>query len=511
MHYRAAIDFLFSFLNYEVISFEYRRDFNLKRMGLLLNWVGRPDREFTSILIGGTNAKGSVTNFLSDLLRSSGQKTGMYTSPHLVSPRERIRLNGKMIPEKKFAKLVTKLKSVIEKKRKETGALGPITFFEMFTLLAILYFAEEKVRFGVFEVGMGGRLDATNILNAALTILTPIDLDHEKHLGKTVTQIALEKAALIKPRGQVVIGHQNPDALRVISRELKQKKATGFFLGKEFKSKNKKITATGSSFDFSMNEISVKGLNIKLPGRHQIDNAACAIAAVKVLYGQDLVRANEIDFDASLSPRPHKGERVRVRGNLTAQLCHPEQREGSSVWRKLHERSEIIDPSTFACMAGLRMTKASKIRYSLANSFWPGRFEIVKRGSQTIILDGAHNEHAMRKFSNTVRKFFPLEKKIVMFGISRDKNITRVLASLCQIADCVIATKSQNSRAREPKLILEELNRLHFKKQTFWAPNLKEAIQIADSLESRKSILLVTGSLFLIGEAREFFKCRQFV
>jgi dihydrofolate synthase / folylpolyglutamate synthase len=442
MHYHAAESYLYSFLNFEHIPFRYRKQLNPQRMSLLLSWFEHPEKKFFSVVVGGTNGKGAVTNFLSDILIASGQKTGMYTSPHLSKPRERIRLNGKMISEEEFAELLTAMRYVIEGKKKEAKHLGPITFFEVFTLLAMIYFAKKNVRFGIFEVGMGGRLDATNVLNPALTILTPIGRDHELYLGNTIEKIAREKAALIKLGGRVIVGSQPREAKKVIRKKLHEKKAKGYFLNSAFEVQNKFYSKHGGRFTFKMDGMRLARLRIQLSGKFQIENAACALAALKVLK-------DEFAFELD----------------------------------------------------------RHKLRRALKLSYWPGRFEILRRGAQTVVLDGAHNESGSEVLHETLHHLFPREEKIVIFGISRDKNIDRVLPRVAALASYVIATKSQNQRALEPKVILESLNEMNVEKPCFWTNRLKSALETAKSLKRPKSVLVVTGSIFLVSEAREALKC----
>ena len=209
MNYTRALDYLFSFLNFEQTPFCYRREFNLKRMHLLLDWFGRPDQTFSSVLVAGTKGKGSTSNFLASVLTANGYRTGLYTSPHLMDPRERVRINGKAISKNDFANIIAEIRTVFRRRKKEIRQIGPVTFFEIFTLLAVLYFAKRKVVLGIFEVGMGGRLDATNALRPLVSIVTPISFDHEEHLGYTLAKIAREKAGVIKPHGRVVIAEQD--------------------------------------------------------------------------------------------------------------------------------------------------------------------------------------------------------------------------------------------------------------------------------------------------------------
>ena len=442
MQYQIALRYLYSFLNFERIPFRYQRELNLRRMACLLNWFGHPEKAFASVVIAGTKGKGSTANFLASILSAHGHATGLYTSPHLMDPCERIRVDGRMISKRDFVRLLSFVRPVIERKRKEIISYGEITFFELFTLIAILYFAEWKVAFGIFEVGMGGRLDATNILKPLVSVITSISFDHEEHLGHTLFKIAREKAAIIKNKGWVVSARQKLEVRRVIQAEITKRKAKGLFLGSSFRVFQEKLSVRESRFNFEFGQNTWKELQIKLPGRFQVENAGCALAAACVL---------------------------EKRSRLT-----------------------LSD---------------SAIKKGLLKAFWPGRFEVLKRGRKTIVLDGAHNDASMKEVLQAVKAFFPRKKCIVIFGISREKNLVRVLEPLLTRTHIFIATKSDNPRAQEPKVILETLSELGFKRPTLWAENLSGALRLARPLAVKESALLITGSLFLVGQAREILRC----
>lgn len=446
MNYASALDYLFSFINFERLPFEYKRQFNLKRMETLLNWFGNPQHFFPSVLVAGTKGKGSTANFLASIMSANGYSIGFYSSPHLNDPRERIRINGKMISERQFAELMTRVRPLIERRRKEIHALGPITFFEVFTLIAFLCFAEKKVDLVVSEIGMGGRLDASNILTPLISIITPISFDHEEHLGKTLTAIAKEKAAIIKRHAYVVSAEQKPEAGKVIASQIRKQSATGYFYGASFRAKREKLFLKGSSFDFEIGAKRYSNFKIKLPGKFQIQNAALALAAAGIL----------------------------------------ENRFGFTL-------------------------KEGKVRIGFSSAFWPGRFETAKRGSETFVLDGAHNGASMEGLMRTLKGFFPAKRVVAIFGCSREKNLEAILKPLLGRISYLIVTKSGNPRAQEPKIILEKAAEMGYKKPASWAFNLKEALNLAANLKAENAVHLITGSLFLVGEARELLKCPKLI
>jgi len=453
MNYPEALRYLFSFINYERMVFRYgARALNLKRMALLLDWFGHPEEQFRAILVAGTKGKGSTAYFLASLLSAHGYPTGLYTSPHLSDPRERIKLDGKAISPRDLAQWSTEIRRVLGRRKKEMGRFGEPTFFELFTLMAILHFASEGAWFGIFEIGMGGRLDATNILRPLLSVITPISLDHEEYLGKTLARIAHEKAAIIKPRGFVVVSNELAQARRVIRAWARKQKAEPFFLGRSFHILRAQSDSRRSRFDFRMFSRTWRDLVIGLPGKFQIQNAAVALASACVL---------ERFFGFPLS--------------------------------------------------------VSRTKRALRNAFWPGRFERVTTKGQTVVLDGAHNGASARALFDSVKTFFGSHPIVTILGTSREKDLRRILEPILPQTHFLIATKSANPRAQETRTILEAAHQMGFDKPTFWAADIRGALRIARTLnrvhggKRRKrsgAVWVVTGSLFLVGEARKVLGCR---
>lgn len=221
MRYSQSRQFLDSFLNLERSLRPEARVLNLDRMRKLVRLFGHPGRAFFPVLIAGTKGKGSTGFFLESILREAGLKTGFYSSPHLLDPRERIRLNGRLVSRALWTRHLAAIQKALGPRERAEG----FTYFEIMTLLAMLIFAEAKIPAPIFEVGMGGRLDATNVLEPRLVILTPVHLDHEEILGPTIARIAGEKAAVIRPGADVVLSPQVPEALRVIRAYAKRQKA----------------------------------------------------------------------------------------------------------------------------------------------------------------------------------------------------------------------------------------------------------------------------------------------
>jgi dihydrofolate synthase/folylpolyglutamate synthase len=227
----------------------------LDRIKVLLERLGNPHQKFKSIHVAGTNGKGSTCAMLASILKEAGYKVGLYTSPHLFDYRERIKINGKDIPKREFTRIIERIRKRIRSRNREETP----TVFEVLTAAAFTYFAEQKVEYAVIEVGMGGRLDATNVITPLVAIITNIDLEHTAILGRTLAKVAAEKAAIIKPRVPVITAETKPEALRVI---------------KHNADKNRSLLIQVGSVQ--------EGLKTNLIGEHQKVNAACAVAAVRL-------------------------------------------------------------------------------------------------------------------------------------------------------------------------------------------------------------------------------------
>lgn len=282
MNYQAALDYVLSFADYERLS-RSAVVFDIARIEALLKRLGDPHKEAKSVHIAGTKGKGSTSAMIASVLVASGYRTGLYTSPHLLSMRERIQVDNKPISENEFASLVSRLKPEIEAVN-SNGRLGELTTFEILTALAFTYFHTKGVDFQVMETGLGGRLDATNVVIPQVCAITSISLDHTEVLGDDILKIAWEKAGIIKPEGTVVCGPQTPEVLGVIEGVCQERKAKLIKVGEEFTWQRREFNNYGQSFHLR----GIKGeydLTIPLLGEFQLENAAIAVAALEVLAG----------------------------------------------------------------------------------------------------------------------------------------------------------------------------------------------------------------------------------
>lgn len=308
MDYQQAIDYLNSYTNYEVVPrlAHTAENYDLRRVLELLAGIGNPHLAARSVHIAGTNGKGSTAAMIAAALTAAGYITGLYTSPHLHTWRERIRIDNELISEAELAALVDRLRPEIEVVNKR-ATYGRLTTFELLTTLAFAYFANQGAQFQVLEVGMGGQFDATNVITPEVSIITSISFDHTEVLGDTLAKIAAEKAAIIKPGGVAVVSPQSDEAMGMIEAAVKRSGARLINVGKD-------VTSGGISFNSGRQFFTVEGrladyeLSIPLLGQHQITNAATAIAALEVL--------NERGFNISKDSIAHGLARVDWPGRL---------------------------------------------------------------------------------------------------------------------------------------------------------------------------------------------------
>lgn len=396
----------------EAIQFLYGlRLFGMK-LGLensrrLAELVGRPQDRLRFIHVAGTNGKGSTCAMLEGIYRAAGLRVGLFTSPHLVSFSERIQVNRRRIPQEDVVRLVEQLK--------DTAAFADAagncpTFFEAVTVMALIYFAEQKCDLVVWETGLGGRLDATNIVTPLASVITNVQYDHQEWLGNTLPEIAREKAGIIKEGIPVITGAEEAGALQVIVETAAKLHAPLLIVGLS---------------DLSDHEIS-------LPGEHQKKNAALAVKVARVLAGKIAVT----------------GEALRE-GLKTAQ--------------------------------------------------WAGRFQIVRRGGQTLVLDGAHNAGGAETLARTWRSQFPGQQPALVMGMMRDKDCAAICKALAPLAAKIFLTPVGNPRTADPDLLAEDCRQANSSAQIVMCGNLAEALEKSAS----EPFVLLTGSLYLVGEALE--------
>jgi dihydrofolate synthase / folylpolyglutamate synthase len=453
MSYENAVASMFA-LGHE-LSQTPSNKFDLAHMRVVLKAMNHPERVFPSVLIAGTNGKGSTAATLASILRASGLKTGLYTSPHLVRINERIRVNGKEISDRDFARLHGDVDRVAERLIAQEQLPWHPSFFEMMTAIAFAHFAAEHVDLAVLEVGMGGRLDATNVVEPLVSIIADISLDHQKFLGNTVGEIAGEKVGIIRPGGVVVTLPQQPEANDVIGNAILELVARGVsavqyvppispastdYLVSSAANKSKTTAGEDRQPFLCRYPLHVMGKQIlvetPLVGRHQLRNVALAIAAAEEL------------------------SKLGIAG---------------------------ITPDSLA--RGIRETH------------WPGRFQVIPARADwpEVVLDVAHNPAGAWALRSALSERYDDRPLIFVFGAMRDKAISEMTEILFPLADRVIVTQPENPRSASPEEIRQAGSRTGTEIET--VPEIGAALERARSVSGLEAVVVVTGSIYLVGEA----------
>lgn len=289
--YKEALRYIGSFINYEKKEdFSYNRTFfNLKRMEHLLNLIGNPHQQLRAIHIAGTKGKGSTAAIIASILTANGLRVALYTSPHLIDPRERIRIGGKLISEEEFTYFLSQIRFELENSSEQTS----FTFFEIYTALAFFYFSHQRVDIAVLETGLGGRLDATNVVYPLLAVITQISFDHTRELGKDLTSIAREKSGIIKEGVTVLTSPQDRAVMKVLEQAVRQKKTELYKVGEDIQYKRRGCTPQTQTFDLKTRKRTYSHLVLPLAGMHQLINAATAVGAIDLIEDKGIFTSAE--------------------------------------------------------------------------------------------------------------------------------------------------------------------------------------------------------------------------
>ncbi len=440
--------------------------FDLAHMRALLGALGDPERRFASVLIAGTNGKGSTAATLESILRAAGHRTGLYTSPHLIRANERIRVAGEEIADSDFARLHERVEGAAQK----LVAAGELpchpSFFEMLTAMAFEHFAAAGVELVVLEVGMGGRLDATNVVEPCVSVITDIALDHQKFLGNTITEIAREKAGIIRPGGVLVTLPQHPEANDVIGNTILERGARAVSAveyvppvspGAENQwsvvsgqwperiastpTAGHRAPATGPGNQYSLRVLNAEiTIASPLAGRHQLRNTALAIAAAVELNAQGI----------KVTPRDVE--------------------------------------------LGIRATR------------WLGRLQAIPATSTApeFLLDAAHNPAGAWALRAAISERYQGRPFTLIFGAMRDKAIAEMAEVLFPLAEHVLATQPSNPRSATPEEIRAAAARTGA--EVLPEPAVAAALARARSLATERGIVVICGSIYLIGEALQLLR-----
>ncbi|MBN1870355.1 MAG: bifunctional folylpolyglutamate synthase/dihydrofolate synthase [Candidatus Omnitrophica bacterium] len=432
----ASQPYLDSFINHEIHLGQVQpSNFRLDRVQQLLKEIGNPQEGLKVVHVAGTKGKGSVCAIISNILRHAGHTVGLYTSPHINNYRERIRVleptqtlevraGGDIFPdcisEQELCAAIDEIKPAVEKVQACADS-GSISFFEVYTVLAIYYFRKRSVDFVVLETGMGGRLDATNTVESIIAVITPISLEHTRILGATTAEIAEEKAGIIKNSKQkVVIAPQTPEVKDVLGKRCQTFHIEPLHVESTVTYNKISQNIDGQTFDLTTARAAYKRISLPLIGKHQRENAATSICAIECLQS-----------------------------------------------------------------AGYKIS-AEAIRTGCENIFWPGRLEVAGR-DPVVLLDGAHNPASAKVLSETVREIFGGKKIILVLGVSKDKNKDAIYEELRNISREIILTKANHPRAAALD----------------GAVDVAAALKRAKRAASSSDIILVTGSIFVVSEARD--------
>jgi len=408
--------------------------FNLQKFGIkfglsstrhLLQRLGLSPEQGRYLHIAGTNGKGSVAAMLSAVYTQAGYPVGLFTSPHLVQFTERFRLKDQDIYGGRLLHLINRVRQAVAEEE-------PPTFFEFATALAFLYFLEEKASPIILETGMGGRLDATNLITPEVSVITNISLDHQEFLGSTLLAIAREKAGIIKPGVPLVTGVQQKRLLAMLRQRCQEQQAPMYVQGVDFLSRG----SPKGRFTYYGLDGQLQDLSLSLKGRHQYGNAALALAVLELM-----------------------GRR------------------------------------------GFAVTEEA-IRQGLRQARWPGRLEQVAQDPR-VWLDGAHNPAAAAVLAQRLKESRTNGRLILVLGIMADKDVANILGRLLPLAQTVIFTRPRYARAAAPEALAAQA--ATYPVATFTEPQVASAIQRAQALAGPQDRIVVTGSLYTVGEAKEYF------
>jgi dihydrofolate synthase/folylpolyglutamate synthase len=410
------------------------RKFDLDAIRAILATLDHPERRYATAIVAGTNGKGSTAAMLGAILERAGYRTGLYTSPHLIRVHERIRINGRELRDDEFAAAFTAVHHAVEKLVEARVLPHRPSFFEYLTAVAFQHFANAAVDFAVLEVGMGGRLDATNVTDASVAVITNVDLDHQEFLGNTRAAIAAEKAGVIKPGRIVISGCEHPEVREVIQRKCREAGVELIETGGIAAARNLFHMDGRYGFDLQRDDTKIEGITLQMAGSFQVRNAVMAATAA-------------------------------------GQLRH----------------------------AGFNISPDA-IREGLQAASWPGRLEIIRQ-RPLILLDGAHNPAAAREVAEFIRGHFKGRALRLVYTSMRDKAIGEITSILFPLADAVYLTRPGLDRAATPETILESAQAAP--RETMIEPDPARALERAVEASLPDDVILVAGSLFLVGAIKQ--------
>jgi dihydrofolate synthase/folylpolyglutamate synthase len=462
--YQSSLDYLYSFVDFSLTrNLKYSPEkFNLDRMRGLIELMGNPQKQFPIIHVAGTKGKGSTAAMITSILMAADYRTGFYLSPHLVDFAERIQVNNSPIPHGALNQLVDGIRPLVDK-------IGKLTTFEITTALAFEAFRKQHVDVAVIEVGLGGRVDSTNIVDPVISVITSLSMDHMNVLGDTLEKIAAEKAGIIKPGVPVISAIQPANALTVLESVAAKLKSPFTVVGRDLETRLMKHSLDGQWFEVSIPAASGGATDkissgiisptsqmdkpkyyaeysdavdyfIPLLGKHQVDNAATAISAILELR---------------------------------------------------HQGFEISDKA---------------IQDGLATVNWPCRFEILQR-NPPVVVDSAHNRDSARKLRQAMEDYFPGKPITLIFGASEDKDISGMFAELLPVCSRLIVTRSTHPRAAELDSLIKSAS--PYPCALISADSIELALDFGMDPGEPEGIILAAGSLFVASAVKAAWVTRK--
>ncbi|HEX2034175.1 MAG TPA: folylpolyglutamate synthase/dihydrofolate synthase family protein [Chloroflexota bacterium] len=475
--YTATLAYLYGLTDWErrPMDRSTREQLLLQRPAALLERLGQPQRSYPSILIAGTKGKGSTAAFLEAILRAAGYRTGFYSQPHLHTYRERIRVDGRCLGEGEVVAGIARIRPHLQALERDCPALGRCTTYEVSTALALDHFARAGVEVAVLEVGLGGRLDATNVVEAEVAVITSISFDHTAILGDTLPQIAAEKAGIIKPGRPVLVAPQRAEALAVLEQVAAARTAPLLAAGRDWTwqghHQGLSVRSRGQRWSRAWRATS---LSVPLLGSHQLENAATAVATAHALAGA--LAPGEAWHPL---PPPRRGaERGPQRGARRQAAPAPQP---------------VIPPQAIA--AGVSATR------------WPARLEVVRPAGPAVVIDGAHNGDSAAKLGAALRDHFlgvdrPAAPRLwLVIGTGADKDLSAIVAPLAPLSRGAWAVASRHPRHRPAAEVSAALRAAGVAATA--APDTAAGLAAALAAAGPQDVVCVTGSLFVAAEARE--------
>ncbi|MBL8194178.1 MAG: bifunctional folylpolyglutamate synthase/dihydrofolate synthase [Blastocatellia bacterium] len=435
MDYWLALDYLYS-LGHETLAMKL----GLDNIDILAKSLGQPQQTYSTIHVAGTNGKGSFCASLASILTEAKIDTGLFTSPHLLDITERFQYNLKPISKTQFSNLLEKVKSQVDDLLLEQKLLSRPTFFEHITAVGFEYFRECRAKLAILEVGLGGRLDSTNIVSPILSVITSIDYDHQQYLGNTLTEIAREKAGILKPNVPALIAPQTEEAEKVIKEVAEKVQAPLIWLD------TSQINALAIKdgyweFDFSTEKENYKALKTGLRAYHQVITSALVVKASEILNQQ-----------------------------------------------------------------GFNISKQN-IKEGLERVVWPGRLELIKLKEFDLLFDGAHNPQGTKTLADFLVSWLKernYSQKTLIFSVMKDKELPKMASLLFPLFDSVILLNQKDTRAIDFRQMDGKI--LNLAKQYFIVENVDEALKIANNQAVREKLVVVSGSLHLVGSIKQHLK-----